>query len=101
APPHRHCEARSDEAIQGTEGRPRRMDCFVALRAPRNDDPVVASETSREDAMAAPAISNPILDRMKADQPALGMSVRLGRSGDIALIAKTTGHDFLFIDMQH
>jgi len=51
--------------------------------------------------MAAPVISNPILDRMKADQPALGMSVRLGRSGDIALIAKTTGHDFLFIDMQH
>jgi 2-keto-3-deoxy-L-rhamnonate aldolase RhmA len=51
--------------------------------------------------MAAPVISNPIVDRMKADQPALGMSVRLGRSGDIALIAKTTGHDFLFIDMQH
>lgn len=51
----------------------------------------------------APAltISNPIMDRMRAGDAALGMSVRLGRSGDIARIAKTTGHDFIFIDMQH
>ena len=29
------------------------------------------------------------------------MNVRIVRSGDIARIAKTTGHDFIFIDMQH
>jgi 2-keto-3-deoxy-L-rhamnonate aldolase RhmA len=32
---------------------------------------------------------------------ALGMIVRLARSGDIARIAKSTGHDFIFIDRQH
>lgn len=31
----------------------------------------------------------------------MGMNVRLARSGDIARIAKTSGHDFLFIDIQH
>lgn len=49
----------------------------------------------------APTISNPILARMRAGEAALGMSVRLGRSGDIARIAKASGHDFIFIDMQH
>ena len=29
------------------------------------------------------------------------MIVRLARSGDIARVAKTTGHDFIFIDRQH
>src|SRR3990170_1868242 len=29
------------------------------------------------------------------------MLVRLARSGDIARIAKTTGHDFIFVDGQH
>ena len=38
---------------------------------------------------------------MQAGEVALGMPVRLGRSGDIARIAKTTGHDFIFIDCQH
>ncbi len=51
--------------------------------------------------MAAVTIANPILERMRAGEAALGMSVRLGRSGDIARIAKTTGHDFIFIDGQH
>ena len=32
--PRRHCEVRSDEAIQEPQ---RFLDCFVALRAPRND----------------------------------------------------------------
>lgn len=44
---------------------------------------------------------NPVLERMRAGEVALGMNIRLGRSGDIAAIAKTTGHDFLFIDSQH
>jgi 2-keto-3-deoxy-L-rhamnonate aldolase RhmA len=44
---------------------------------------------------------NPVKERMKAGDVALGMSVRLGRSGDIVRIAKATGHDFIFIDVQH
>ena len=54
--------------------------------------------------MSEPAsvhLSNPVKDRMRADQPALGMNVRLGRSADIARIARATGHDFIFIDVQH
>jgi len=38
---------------------------------------------------------------MKAGGVALGLSVRLARSADIARIARATGHDFLFIDGQH
>ena len=37
----------------------------------------------------------------KAGKVALGLLTRLARSGDIARIAKTTGHDFVFIDAQH
>jgi staphyloferrin B biosynthesis citrate synthase len=44
---------------------------------------------------------NPVLERMRSGGIALGMNVRLGRSGDIARIAKSTGHDFIFIDTQH
>src|SRR5215470_19157505 len=46
-------------------------------------------------------IKNPVIERMRAGDVSLGMIVRLARSGDIARIAKTTGHDFIFIDMQH
>jgi staphyloferrin B biosynthesis citrate synthase len=46
-------------------------------------------------------IANPVKERMKAGDVALGMIVRLARSGDVARIAKTTGHDFIFIDTQH
>ena len=44
---------------------------------------------------------NPVKARMRAGEAALGMNVRLGRSADIARIAKATGHDFIFIDIQH
>ena len=46
-------------------------------------------------------IPNPAKALLKAGKVALGMNVRLARSGDIARIAKSTGHDFIFIDMQH
>ncbi|MCB1742752.1 MAG: aldolase, partial [Gammaproteobacteria bacterium] len=46
-------------------------------------------------------VKNPVLERMRADQAALGLLVRLGRSGEIARIAKASGHDFLFMDVQH
>ena len=38
---------------------------------------------------------------MRAGDVSLGMIVRLARSGEIARIAKSTGHDFIFIDGQH
>lgn len=44
---------------------------------------------------------NPAKDKMQRGGVALGLSVRLSRSGDIARIAKSTGHDFIFIDVQH
>src|SRR5262245_12401437 len=50
---------------------------------------------------AAPPLTNPIKTRMQAGDVALGMSLRLSRSGDAARIAKATGHDFIFIDVQH
>jgi 2-keto-3-deoxy-L-rhamnonate aldolase RhmA len=52
--------------------------------------------------MAVPVtLPNPIKECFKAGRPALGMLARLGRSGDVARIAKTTGHDFVMVDMQH
>lgn len=51
---------------------------------------------------ATPAsLTNPVKARMQAGDVALGLNVRLARSPDIARIAKSTGHDFLFIDTQH
>jgi 2-keto-3-deoxy-L-rhamnonate aldolase RhmA len=48
-----------------------------------------------------PDITNPVKQRMAAGDVSLGMIVRLARSGDIARIARATGHDFIFIDGQH
>src|ERR1700675_1998755 len=48
----------------------------------------------------ADKLVNPVKARMQAGEVALGMIVRLARSGDIARIAKTTWHDFIFIDRQ-
>src|SRR5579862_4556821 len=49
----------------------------------------------------APLLKNGVKELFKQDKVALGMIARLGRSGDIARIAKTTGHDFIFVDGQH
>src|SRR5579863_6597281 len=51
--------------------------------------------------MSSVQLTNPVKERMKAGEAALGMNIRLGRSADIARIAKATGHDFIFIDVQH
>jgi len=48
-----------------------------------------------------PHIANPVKDKLRAGKVALGITVRMGRSPDIAHIAKATGHDFIFIDRQH
>jgi len=47
------------------------------------------------------ALTNTVKQKLKAGGIALGLNVRLGRSPDIARIARATGHDFLFIDTQH
>lgn len=47
------------------------------------------------------ASEHPVKARMRAGSAALGMIARLSRSGDIARIAKSTGHDFVFVDGQH
>ena len=49
----------------------------------------------------APTMSHPLKEIFRAKKVALGLLTRLARSGDIARIAKTTGHDFIFIDGQH
>jgi 2-keto-3-deoxy-L-rhamnonate aldolase RhmA len=47
----------------------------------------------------------PAVNRVKSlianDQVALGLIVRVCRSSEIALIARQSGHDFIFLDMQH
>jgi 2-keto-3-deoxy-L-rhamnonate aldolase RhmA len=51
--------------------------------------------------VVGPAVGNAALERMRANEVALGMVIRLARSGEIAAIAKASGHDFLFLDTQH
>src|SRR3979490_2539525 len=48
-----------------------------------------------------PELVNPVKARMQSGDVALGMIVRLARSGDVVRIAKSSGHDFVFIDVQH
>lgn len=48
-----------------------------------------------------PGLLNPVRTRMEAGELALGMVIRLSRSGDIARIAHASGHDFIFLDRQH
>ena len=44
---------------------------------------------------------NTTKDKLKNGALMLGLSIRLIRTPDAAKIAKATGHDFLFIDMEH
>ena len=44
---------------------------------------------------------NPVKEKLRAGEVALGITVRISRTPDIARIAKATGHDFIFIDGQH
>jgi staphyloferrin B biosynthesis citrate synthase len=44
---------------------------------------------------------NPAKEKLQAGGVALGITVRISRTPDIARIAKATGHDFIFIDGQH
>src|SRR5215475_8393934 len=49
----------------------------------------------------AASLTNPVKEKLRAGEIVLGITVRLGRSPDIAHIAKATDHDFIFIDGQH
>ena len=44
---------------------------------------------------------NTVKDKLALGELVLGLSIRLVRTPDAAKIAKATGHDFLFIDMEH
>lgn len=46
-------------------------------------------------------IENVALRRMRKGEAALGMQVRLGRSGEVAALAGATGHDWIMLDLQH
>ena len=48
-----------------------------------------------------PLLVNPVIERLRAGDVAMGINIRMSRSSDIVRIAKTTGHDFIFIDTQH
>jgi 2-keto-3-deoxy-L-rhamnonate aldolase RhmA len=64
-------------------------------------DHAIRRKIFRSELMPTAALINPAKARMQAGGIALGMPIRLGRSADIARIAKATGHDFIFIDCQH
>lgn len=51
--------------------------------------------------MSASMPANPVKARIAAGGAALGLGVRLVRSAEIARIARASGHDFLFLDVQH
>ncbi len=44
---------------------------------------------------------NTVLEKLRAGEVVLGLSVRMVRSGEIAKVAKACGHDWVFIDMEH
>jgi 2-keto-3-deoxy-L-rhamnonate aldolase RhmA len=50
---------------------------------------------------APQTVANPVKAKLASGGVALGIGVRLVRSAEIARIARATGHDFLFIDLQH
>ncbi|PWK61282.1 aldolase/citrate lyase family protein [Aminobacter sp. AP02] len=50
---------------------------------------------------AQPPLNNHVKRLVLADRLALGLIVRVCRSSEIALVARQSGHDFIFIDTQH
>ncbi len=50
---------------------------------------------------SASRLTNPVKDKLRAGEVVMGITVRISRTPDIARIAKSSGHDFLFIDGQH
>lgn len=46
-------------------------------------------------------IPNPIKERLARGETSYGLSLHISRSAEIALLARASGHDFLWIDQQH
>src|SRR6185436_9296790 len=82
--------------VSRDESRWRRGDRVCSRRCPCGHAQIWRSPMAE-----AAILSNPLKEMMKAGKVALGMNVRLARSGEIARIAKSSGHDFIFIDGQH
>src|SRR5258708_34778601 len=47
------------------------------------------------------AVSNPARERLERGELSIGLGIRLSRGVDIAKILKTSGYDWLFLDLQH
>lgn len=61
----------------------------------------MSSKQSDSDNMHAAIIRNPLKEKLQRDEVVLSMSVRLVASPEIALIAKTSGFDSLYVDLEH
>tara|TARA_R110002110_G_scaffold260260_3_gene475991 strand:+ start:14798 stop:15583 length:786 start_codon:yes stop_codon:yes gene_type:complete len=46
-------------------------------------------------------LRNPARERLEAGEISVGIGIRLARSADIALMMKTAGMDWIFIDLEH
>src|SRR5262245_30237458 len=73
---------------------------------PRSDYYSGCQQQSRKHALhlqgtAMTVIRNAAKLRLAAGELSLGLGVRQSRTVDIATVAKTTGFDWLFIDMEH
>jgi 2-keto-3-deoxy-L-rhamnonate aldolase RhmA len=47
------------------------------------------------------AVRNPARERLERGEVSLGLGIRLSRSVDIAKILKTSGYDWVFLDLEH
>src|SRR3981081_402833 len=47
------------------------------------------------------AVRNPARERLERGEVSLGLGIRLSRSVDLAKILKTSGYDWLFLDLEH
>ncbi|MDB5871209.1 MAG: 2-keto-3-deoxy-L-rhamnonate aldolase RhmA [Ramlibacter sp.] len=51
--------------------------------------------------MEATTNQHNVVDRLNAGQPVLALGVRVSRTPDIARLAKASGHDVIWIDLEH
>lgn len=51
--------------------------------------------------MAEPTLHNSLLEKMRKDEVAYTLSVKLVRSIELPMMAKTAGFDGILIDMEH
>jgi 2-keto-3-deoxy-L-rhamnonate aldolase RhmA len=61
----------------------------------------MSSEQNESGESCSVALRNPLKEKLQRDEIVLSMSVRLVTSPEIALIAKTSGFDSLYVDLEH